>query len=171
MRKIITIVVLLGSILIAFIPCAWLMGKNQQDEIVLVSPIWGQRHFGILFTHSVALSPVEEWFYVEDETIILNSTIYEDFGAGLPHEADAGQRMSFKDGKIFITGYDVRIPNLVVRVGRIANHALLLPELFMEGRHVLSLHTVVKPGQSISFTVQKISLFAVCSQYVTKLFI
>ena len=39
----------------------------------------------IRYIHSVAKSPVEDWFRVSQQTIFLERTVYQDFGAGLPH--------------------------------------------------------------------------------------
>ena len=49
--------------------------------------------FAIRYRHSVALSPVEDWFSVSGGCIYLEKTVYQDFGAGLPHQPGQGQRM------------------------------------------------------------------------------
>lgn len=61
------------------------------------------------------------------QTIFLEKTVYQDFGAGLPHTPGPGQTMSTGDGHIVISGYHKALPSFEVRVGRIARHTLLLP--------------------------------------------
>lgn len=102
--------------------------RNAAKELVLFSSLPAGQDFCIRFIHSVAKSPVEEWFYGRDGAIVLDRTVYQDFGAGLPHEASAGQRMEFVDGVVQITGYDVTLADLTVRVGRVAEHSLLLQQ-------------------------------------------
>ncbi len=149
----------------------WLFGRSAEGEVLVVSPLWGSRQFGILFTHSVALTPVEEWFDVQGNEIILLSTIYQDFGAGLPHDVENGQDMIVKDGKIYIHGYNMRLQRLPVRVGRIAKHKLLLSPFWGKEMHVLSLEDVVSPGQVVDFTSEELSLFTVGLQYFKRVFI
>lgn len=102
--------------------------RNAAKELVLFSSLPAGQDFCIRFIHSVAKSPVEEWFYGQDGTIVLDRTVYQDFGAGLPHEAGVGQRMEFLDDVMQITGYDVALADLTVRVGRVAEHSLLLEQ-------------------------------------------
>lgn len=102
--------------------------RNTTKELVFFSPLPQARDFCIRFIHSVAKSPVEEWFQVQDGKIILDRTVYQDFGAGLPHEASTGQRMEFRDGLVVISGYQMHLPDLTVRVGRVAEHSLLVEQ-------------------------------------------
>ncbi len=85
------------------------------------------RRFGIRYLHSVASSPVEDWFSVTDGCIYLAKTIYQDFGAVLPHMPQDGQRMYTEKGHIVISGFRRRLPRFDLRVGRIAQHTFLLP--------------------------------------------
>ena len=55
--------------------------------------------FAIRYRHSVALSPVEDWFSVSGGCIYLEKTVYQDFGAGLPHQPGPGQRTADRAGR------------------------------------------------------------------------
>ena len=105
----------------------WLRAHNAQGTVLFSCPLPQGQEFGIRFTHSVARSPVEEWFVPQGTDIALRRTVYQDFGAGLPHEAAEGQRMVFGDGRIELSGFTLVLPRLEVRVGRVAGHELLLP--------------------------------------------
>ena len=100
---------------------------NSKGALVFSAPLPPGAEFGIRFTHSVALSPVEEWFVQRQGQVQLTRTVYADFGAGLPFEVQPGQRMTFEGGKVVLTGFDLTLPRLEVRVGRVAGHELLLP--------------------------------------------
>lgn len=108
--------------------------------------------FGIRFTHSVALSPVEDWFSVKDGVIHLDKTVYQDFGAGLPHEPEPGQTMKTEGGHIVISGYDRALPSFTVRVGRIANHSLLPPPSCGAGAEIF-LKSLAPAGSPVTFTL------------------
>ena len=84
--------------------------------------------FAVRFTHSWALSPVDELFQVDARNnIVLKETVYEDFGAGLPHEPPHSlSSMTIENGKVHIRGIDRIISDLQIRTGRsVAAHTLI----------------------------------------------
>ncbi|MCC8190038.1 MAG: DUF1850 domain-containing protein [Planctomycetes bacterium] len=105
--------------------------------------------FSIVFTHSLARSRVEEVFEVtRADEFRLRETVYADFGAGLPHEETAEQRMAFADGRIRRTGYDMPFRDLWLRVGHIADHRL---EFTAEDS--LRLAELDRPGAAVRLAV------------------
>lgn len=100
--------------------------RNADKELLFSSPLPPSQVFCLRFIHSVARSPVEEWFRFRKGELLLESTVYQDFGAGLPFEAQQGRRMDMRDGVIGLSGFNQVLPELTVRVGRIAGHFLLL---------------------------------------------
>ena len=64
--------------------------KNADGAVLFSCPAREGLSFGIRYIHSVAKSPVEDWFRVSQQTIFLEKTVYQDFGAGLPHTSGAG---------------------------------------------------------------------------------
>lgn len=139
-------------------------GKGQRSQLVLSDstgkelltvPMDEGDEFAIRYIHSVAKSPVEDWFSVEGSTIFLEKTVYQDFGAGLPHEVDEGQVMDFGNGHISISGFHRPLPTFDQRVGRIANHTLLLEQDDGKKREI-PLNTLVRPGQAITFAARPI---------------
>lgn len=109
----------------------------------------GER-FSIVFTHSLALSTVEEVFEsMEGGGFRLIETVYADFGAGLPHEEMPGQKMRFEDGKIILDGYTAEFDELWLRVGHIADHRLVTPT----GERV-HLNALARPGAAVGITVR-----------------
>lgn len=128
-----------------------LLLRDSKDSLILAIPL-PERSFAIRYTHSVALTPVTDFFRVEPSSIILDRTEYQDFGAGLPHSPEPGQVMSTSDGRITISGYNRKMENFDLRVGRVAGHVLLVPD----GDHVqeIPLNSLIKPGNAIRFSVR-----------------
>lgn len=129
--------------------------SDSAGKELLTVPMDEGDEFAIRYIHSVAKSPVEDWFSVEGDTIFLEKTVYQDFGAGLPHEADQGQVMNFGDGHISISGFHRPLPTFDQRVGRIANHTLLLEQDSGKKREI-PLNTLVRPGQAITFAARPV---------------
>ena len=109
--------------------------------------------FTIRFLHSWAKTHVDEIFQVgAGNSIVLKETIYEDFGAGLPHEPERGSSMSsmtVENGKIHIRDIDRIIPDLQIRTGRfIAAHTLIY------GDKRVPFSDFAAPGGVVIFKVQ-----------------
>ena len=146
----------------------WLSGRalmllvnDGQGRVLQRIPLCRRGCFGIRYTHSVALSPVEDWFYARGRTIVLDKTIYQDFGAGLPHSPEAGQLMQVAGGQVSISGYDRPLPELVLRVGRVARHTLILPRCchpdagpsLRSHEEELALSRLAKPGSAVAMSL------------------
>ncbi|MBQ9406184.1 MAG: DUF1850 domain-containing protein [Desulfovibrio sp.] len=129
----------------------FLQVKNTHGNVVFSIAVKAGASFGIRFVHSVAKSPVEEWFTIQNGTIFLEKTVYQDFGAGLPHEPGSGQRMTCSNGRICISGYHRHLPSFDVRVGRIAQHALLLPA--RDDMAIIPLTCLAAPGDALTFAL------------------
>ncbi len=84
--------------------------------------------FILQYIHSVALSPVEDYFKICNDKIVLDKTIYKDFGAGLPHMPVGNQKMTVNNGQVEITGYNMEFNSFDVRVGRVAKHKFIFIE-------------------------------------------
>lgn len=96
---------------------------NAEGAQLLEIPV--KNGFAIKYKHSVALTPVTDYFYVKDAKIFLDKTEYADFGAGLPTSPEGNQKMSAAGGKIKIENFQRELPSFQLRVGRVANHELI----------------------------------------------
>lgn len=140
--------------------------KNEAGKVLFSCPADEGFSFGIRYIHSVARSPVEDWFRVRRHVIFLEKTVYQDFGAGLPHNPEPGQTMSAGQGHIVISGYDRALPSFDVRVGRIARHTLLLPRpetasgVAHKGADTvreIPLDSLARPGSAVTFMLETFS--------------
>ncbi len=153
-----TLPALLLSVILAFAgasPAAEaetdLVLENGAGRVLFSRPVRLGDRFSIVFTHSLALSRVEEVYEVTGrDEFRLRETIYEDFGAGLPHEEAPGQRMEFANGRIRLGGYTMRFEELHLRVGHIADHRLEI-----DGIVVLHFNQVERPGGGIRLCVTR----------------
>lgn len=81
------------------------MGRGESGE-----PI------SIHFIHSVQKTPVLENLAVENEELVLHSTVYQSFGVGLPFLASEGN--FHKEGSYYVLdNMERRFKNLTLRVG------------------------------------------------------
>lgn len=59
--------------------------------------------FALAYIHSVLLTPAEEYFTITDENkLLLQETVYESFGVGLPYEQEEDEDFEIKDGKFYL---------------------------------------------------------------------
>lgn len=132
--------------------------KNTEGQVLLTVPVRSGQYFIIRYTHSVALSPVEDYFTIVGKEIVLDKTVYKDFGAGLPHMPEDNQHMQINNGKVIIDGLDRHFSSFDVRVGRVANHVLVLmqPEK-ADDQHspllYIPLDYLSKPGSALNFSI------------------
>jgi len=143
---------LTGKVLYAASPFVEIvLYDDNEREKFRFSPPGGR--FTIRFIHSWARTPVDEIFQVNaGNDIVLKETIYEDFGAGLPHEPEPGRpasSMTIENGKIHIRDIDRIVPNLQIRTGRvIAGHTLIY------GDKYVPFSNFAAPGSVVIFKVQ-----------------
>ncbi len=124
--------------------------RDSRGALLWSAPAWEGMTFAIRYKHSVALTPVEDWFAVVHGVIELQRSEYQDFGAGLPHAPEQGQSMRFEGGRIIMDGYRRPLPTFDVRVGRVARHTLLLNDASGK-RKAIPLDSLARPGQVITF--------------------
>jgi len=113
--------------------------------------------FTVRFLHSWARSPVDEVYQIDaGNNIVLKETVYEDFGAGLPHEPENPESlMSVENGKIYIRNINRIVPDLQIRAGRfVADHKLL----YRDKRVAFS--DIVTRGKAVIFKVQNMKRYA-----------
>ncbi|WP_043932908.1 DUF1850 domain-containing protein [Bacillus sp. EB01] len=122
--------------------------SNKTNEILWSKPVEQGDLFTIRFTHSVERTEVDEVIRIGDGNLVIDSTIYESFGAGLPFDIEEGQIMKTEDGKVTIENINREIPFMDLFIGQvIANHTLII-----EGEEI-PLKTLSEPGTSVRFSV------------------
>lgn len=124
--------------------------RDARGALLWSAPAAEGMTFAIRYRHSVALTPVEDWFAVVGGVLELQRSVYQDFGAGLPHTPEQGQSMRFEGGRVVMDGYRRPLPSFDVRVGRVAQHTLLLNDASVRQK-AIPLDSLARPGQAITF--------------------
>lgn len=136
-----------------------LLLENENGQTLLAVPLAEGEQFAIRYRHSVAQTPVTDYFVIKNGEIWLDHTIYHDFGAGLPHTPEHGQTMRQKHGELILNGFNRRLPVFELRVGRVAGHRLLLYDK-KDGRSIvqdIALDQLAPPGSAITFSAGQIN--------------
>jgi hypothetical protein len=71
--------------------------------------------FTIAYVHSVTRTPVTERYRIAGTEIVETELFFEQYGPGLPTEADAGGSFTRRDGGFVVT-MDRHFPGIVMRV-------------------------------------------------------
>jgi hypothetical protein len=104
--------------------------------------------FVLSFTHSVNRRPVYDTIRVARNHVVVVKSRYDAFGAGMPeHSTAEGTFRVAEDGWIEWT-INRPMPEVVVRVGRVANHTLHL-----KGREI-PLASLAAPGTAVALRSQ-----------------
>ena len=149
----ITLTVLLVILMIPFIPMLTLMdGKTKHT--VLQFPIEINEGFSIQYIHSIHRTPVEEYFYIDnDYNIVAEKTIFESYGVGIPSNIEEGQVFYQENGKFVIDHIQRVLPYFDQRIGQvIANHQLRIKGI------EIPLNKVTTPGNWVRFKVTNRSI-------------
>jgi hypothetical protein len=111
--------------------------------------------FIISYIHSVNKRPVHDTLTAQNHQLVIVKSRFDAFGAGMPEATtEQGTLAIAPDGWMEWTVNRV-VPEIVVRVGRVAEHTLSL-----KGRR-FRLTDLAEPGLALSFRIQRTSLFDV----------
>lgn len=118
---------------------------TDSDRPVLCAKMRDSEEVVLSFTHSVNRRPVYDTIRVTRDRVIVVKSRFDAFGAGMPeHSTSEGTFRVAEDGWIEWT-INRPMPEVVVRVGRVANHTLRL-----KGRDV-PLADLAPPGTAVAF--------------------
>lgn len=127
--------------------------SNETGETLWQQSVSEGDLFTIRYTHSVARTDVDEVIRIGNGELIIDSTVYESFGAGLPADIHGEETIKLEDGKVIINNIDIPQQNINVYIGQVvANHRLVI------GKDVLPLKHLSPPGTSVRFSVLKESI-------------
>lgn len=109
--------------------------------------------FTIGFIHSVNRRPVWDTLRVEENGLVIVSSRFDAFGAGMPETTNAeGTLQTLPDGTLLWT-VDRPVPAVTLRIGWTADHTLSI-----RGK-TLRLAELVEPGKALTLDVNTMSWF------------
>ena len=120
--------------------------RAASGERVFAVTLAREECFTLRHIHSVHKTPVlERLGFGPNDSIAILEGIYADFGAGLADHAEKDQFLSFEDGRARLRFAQRYVPEIELRVGRVAEHTLLV------GDSVLPLTLWAAPGEYLIF--------------------
>lgn len=121
--------------------------RADSGQMVLCAEMAAGEEFVLSFLHSVNRRPVFETLRVEREHLVIVGARFDSFGAGMPEAStEQGTLRWTADGWLEWT-VNRPVPEVVVRVGRVADHTLLL-----KGK-AIPLADLAEPGSPLAFRV------------------
>jgi hypothetical protein len=127
----------------------------NSGQMVLCVDIADGEEFVLSFIHSVNKRPVYDTLRAARDHLIIVKSRFDAFGAGMPESStEEGTLRVAEDGWLEWTT-NRSVPEVVVRVGRVAEHTLHL-----KGRSV-PLKDVAEPGSPLSMQIHQRSRYAV----------
>jgi hypothetical protein len=159
-RVIIGFLLLFVLSLTLFVPfrTALVFYKQNTNHIKAYLPIKEGDKFQIIYTHSIHLTDVVEVYEVlPDHSIRQNELYYEQYGIGMPSDADEGATIVFEDGKIHIKDMNRVFPSINLRNGKtVPRHRLVWGDDF---NHMVWFHDYFEPGERFTIKVDNLSLW------------
>jgi len=128
--------------------------KNiKKDEILFQEKIFPDYVFATKIDHSVQLTPVFEFYKIDEEyNILLTKTIIKDLGWGMPSTPEG--KLRYQNGEIVIENINRKMPGFIFRVSYITK-----PELILRGK-TYDLRFLVEDSSSLEIKNKKISIFS-----------
>ncbi len=126
---------------------------SKTGELLYFNPVDAGERFSIRYIHSVNKSPVEDFFIIADDGLIIEKTVFTAFGAGVPASADDGGILKVYDDRMEVTGINRRIDDFLLFVGVTAEHSFIIDNDELLLRKISSLQ------RSLRIAVKRISLF------------
>lgn len=124
-------------------------------QIVLCADMADGEEFVLSFIHSVNKRPVYDTLRAARDHLVVVKSRFDAFGAGMPESStDKGTLRIAEDGWLEWTT-NRSVPEVVVRVGRVAEHSLRL-----KGRSI-PLKDLAEPGAPLSMRIHQRSTLAV----------
>lgn len=128
---------------------------TNTGRMVLCADMAEGEEFVLSFVHSVNKRPVYDTLRAARDHLVIVKSRFDAFGAGMPETStEQGTFRVAEDGWIEWT-INRPLPEVIVRVGRVANHTLHL-----KGREI-PLKDLAQPGTALSLRSQRRSIYTV----------
>lgn len=128
---------------------------GQTNHLLFHQPVHSGQSFEIQYIHSIHLTPVNEFYQINDDlNIVLNEVHFDTYSVGMPSDLSEGETLELKNGKMMIKNMQRIMPSIDLRIGQvIANH-----QLKMNGQ-LIPFSSIAKPGSWVHIEVRKLSIF------------
>jgi hypothetical protein len=128
--------------------------QAETGKVVLCADMAVGEEFVLSFIHSVNKRPVYDTLRAARDHLVIVKSRFDSFGAGMPETStEQGTFRVAKDGWLEWT-INRPLPEVIVRIGRVANHTLRL-----KGQET-RLADLAEPGTPLAMRVQNRSIYA-----------
>jgi len=162
-RIILTSILLIIASVILFVPfrTSLVFYQENTNHIEAFLPISTGDTFNITFTHSIHLTDVVEKYVVTDNLDIKQyEIIYEEFGIGMPSNAEKGESFSYKDGKYHVKDLDNYFTSINIRNGKtVSENRLAWNHHDSEEDHMVRFNEFFEPGAWFTVKVEKLTFW------------
>ncbi|MEW6260400.1 MAG: DUF1850 domain-containing protein [Thermodesulfobacteriota bacterium] len=109
--------------------------------------------FTLGFIHSVNRRPVLDTIRIAEQGLVIESSRFDAFGAGMPETTNAeGRLQTLPDGTLLWTVHRP-VPEITIRIGWTADHTLCI-----HGR-TIRLADLLEPGKALTLRLESISVY------------
>lgn len=154
------LIILLIIICLFFIPfkTAVVFYHENTNRIAAFLPLKTDDQFQIIFKHSIHLTDVVEKYHITaDLEIIQDEIIFEQFGIGMPSNAEGDAKFEMKDGKYRISNLNQIFESMNIRNGKtVSEHRLVWETGGKE--HIVWFNDYFEPGAWFKVKAEKLSL-------------
>src|SRR5699024_6669419 len=125
----VTIAIIFISLVILFLPMkpALTVYHKHLNPVEAIVHLQADATCEIIFTHSIHLTDVIGKYVIQDDlTIRQEEIVYEEFGIGMPANAEEGETFVYEDGKYKIKDLNNVFSEMKIRNGKtVSEHRLL----------------------------------------------
>lgn len=156
---IVIVVLFLGFLFIPIKTVLVFYSENTSDIAAYV-PIQPGRSFQIVFVHSIHLTDVSEKYLVTEEHQIKQfEMVYEQFGIGMPSNAQEGEEFVYENGKYHIKNMNHLFDELKIRNGKTVSQHRFIWEEKSGGEQLVYFNDYFEPGAWFTVKVKRLSLY------------
>ena len=132
--------------------------EENTTNIKAYLPMDKGEKFEIIFKHSIHLTDVSEKYVITDNLNIKQyEMVYEEFGIGMPSNAEGTEELVYKQGKYHLTNINNIFSSINLRNGKtVSEHRLTWVD---KEKHMIWLNQYFQPGSWFTVKVEKLSLW------------
>ncbi|MBM7556918.1 DUF1850 domain-containing protein [Halanaerobacter jeridensis] len=161
-RKLVYLLIILTLLVVGpyFIRDKVLVVEEARGRVIYQQRVDSGFKFAIKYTHSVENTPVWDYFKVLDRNILLTSTKYMSYGAGLPFLKKNNYQV--QDEKFIIKEINTQLEKIPLRVSDYAKHKLLIDQ------EVYKLYQLTAAQNLVMIKVEEKNLYQFLAWEVSK---
>lgn len=149
---------LLSGVLLGALVYPWLsvleISSVSTGSLIWCTTVKEGEEFVLAFTHSVNKRPVFDTLKVQGDHLVIVKSVYDAFGAGMPDVSTTEGQFSVLPGGWLQWCVNRSVPEIILRVGEVANHRLTIRA------QDYSLRELVEPGTAVVFRVRRDTILA-----------